>query len=98
MTLDEYTDLVDQAIFEFDELLMCAEDEGDGDYELSELLPIYEQLSGELRKLHADIVGGAHIFADGSDLPFMSLARQWKRRIPCAGLLEKLNVYHKSGL
>ncbi len=28
-TLDEYLDLVDQAIFEIEEILMCAEDEGD---------------------------------------------------------------------
>lgn len=94
---DEYLDLVDQAIFEIDELLMCAEDEGDGDLEFTELLPVYEQLADSLRILHADIQSGAHAFASQSDLEFMPLVREWKNRIPFSDLLEALNTFHRVG-
>ncbi|GMQ89988.1 MAG: hypothetical protein BMS9Abin10_0328 [Gammaproteobacteria bacterium] len=97
-TLQEYIDLVDQAVFEVGDLLACADDEGDGDYQLSQLRPIYEQLETELKKLQADIASGQHSgLGAGSDLLFMPLATRSKRAIPFYDLLETLNNVHRSG-
>ncbi len=82
-TKDEFLDLVDQAIYETDEIMMCAADEGDPeDYQYSAMLPLFEQLRRELRTLHAAVVEGRHVFADGSDLSFMPLVRKWRDHIP----------------
>jgi hypothetical protein len=98
-TLDEYLDILDQAIYEAGEVLLCAGDEDDPDnYEFSSALPLYEQLDRKLKALHANILAGRHAFADGSDLSFMPLVRQWRNRIPFCDLLEALNLAHKSGL
>jgi hypothetical protein len=98
-TSQEYLDLVDQTIFEIRDLLACADDEGDGDYQFSELLPVYEQLEAELTKLHARITGGTYKgFGAGSDISFMPLASKWKRAIPFYDLLETLNKIHRDGL
>ncbi len=69
---DEYLDLVDQAIFETDDLLMSAEAEGEED-DFGAYVPIYEQLLKGLRQLHEDVQADRHAFADGADLPFMAL-------------------------
>ncbi len=90
-------DLVDQAIFEIDQLLVCAGDESDDDTELSELTPLYEHLLVELKKLHTDVVSGRHRFANGADLAFMPLVRRWKDRIPFVLMLEALNKTHQAG-
>ncbi len=97
-TLQEYIDFVDQAVFEVSDLLACADDEGDGDYQLSQLRPIYEQLETELKKLQADITSGQHSGPGaGSDLLFMPLAVRLKRAIPFYDLLEVLNNVHRNG-
>jgi hypothetical protein len=97
-TQDEYLDLVDQAIFEIEEVLMCAEDEGDPeDHEFSDILPVYEQLSKELKKLHADVLQGKQVISKDEDLPFMSLVSKWKDRIPFHALLAELNHAYKTG-
>lgn len=97
-TLDEYLDLVDQAIFEIEDVLMCAQDEGDPeDYEFSDILPVYEQLSKELKKLHADVLQGKQVIGKGEDLPFMPLVSKWKDRIPFHSLLAALNYAYKTG-
>ncbi len=97
-TLDEFLDLVDQAIFEIEDVLMCAGDEGDPeDHEFSDVLPVYEHLSRELKKLHADVLQGKHSIGKGEDLPFMFLAAKWKERIPFYDLLTALNYTYKTG-
>ena len=97
-TQDEYLDLVDQVIFETEEVLMCADDEGDPeDHEFSDILPVYEQLSKELKKLHADVLQGRHAIGKGEDLPFMPLVAKWKERIPFHDLLAALNYVYKTG-
>lgn len=97
-TQDEYLDLVDQAIFEVEDVLMCAEDEGDPeDSAFSDILPVYEKLSSDLKKLHADILQGKHAIGQGEDLPFMSLVSAWRERIPFHELLAALNYTYKTG-
>jgi hypothetical protein len=96
-TKDEYLDLLDQAIFETNDLLTAAEDDEEID-DFGAYLPIYEQLSKELQKLHDDVRDGRHQFANGADLPFMPVARKWKHKIPLFVLLDALNTAHRSGL
>ena len=93
---DDFLDLVDQAIYE---IMMCAQDEGDPeDFQYSAALPLFEQLHGQLKMLHAAVSEGRHAFGDGSDLAFMPLVRAWRDRIPFRDVLEALNLAHKSGL
>jgi hypothetical protein len=97
-TVDDYLDLVDQAIYETDEVLMCAADEGDPeDSDFSGILPVFEQLSRDLKSLHEEVRQGRHLFGQG-DLAFMPLVQQWKRRIPYYELLLALNNLHRQGL
>lgn len=78
---------------------MCVQDESyPEDYEFSGLLPIYEQLSEELKKLHAAVLQGRHVFGVNLDLVFMSLVDKWKGRIPFYSLFATLNMMNKQGL
>lgn len=98
-TRDEFLDLVDQLIFEIEEVLMCAEDEGDPeDSEFSDLLPLYEQLLAGLKKLHAEVMQGKHVFGADQDLPFMALVNKRKERLPFQSLFATLNIVNKQGL
>lgn len=93
---DEYLDLVDQAIFETDDLLMSAEEEGDED-DFGAFVPVYEQIREGLRQLHANVQADRHNFANGADLPFMALAEKWKGRLPHYSLIEAINSAHRRG-
>ena len=96
-TIDEFLDIVDQAIFEIDEILLCAEDEDGTDFQLSGMVHIYEVLATELKALHEDIKRGQHNFADGADLAFMPLVEKARNFIPFVDLLGMLNRAHKEG-
>lgn len=95
-TVDEYLDFLDQAIFEANDLLASAEDEGEMD-DLSQYRGVYERLAAELQALHEAVRGGRHHFGVKEDLPFMALARNWKKQLPMYDLLEVLNSVHKRG-
>lgn len=98
-TRDDYLDLVDQAIFEVEEIMRCAEDEGDSeDTEFTEMMPVFSDLAAGLKKLHGDLLQDRHVFADGRDLPFMAPLDKWKGRIPFFYLLTVLNTVHRQGL
>ncbi len=97
-TKDDFLDLVDQAIYEIDEIMLCAQDEGDPEgYQYSAALPLFEQLHGQLKALHAAVGEGRHAFADGSDLAFMPLVRKWCDHIPFHDALGALNELHRKG-
>jgi len=99
VNIDEYLDLLDQAIYEADEIIACADDEDSIDaMDLTQLLPIYEALAKELRKLHQAIKNGEHEFASGKNLSYMPLVDAWKPRIPFADILGILNDTHMRGL
>jgi hypothetical protein len=93
----EYLELVDQAIFEVEDLVRCAEEEDDGIVEFASQLPVYRELAEELQKLRAEVAAGTHVFGGKQDLPFMSVVRQWRSRIPFYTLLGSLNTAHKEG-
>lgn len=97
-SVDEYLDLIDQAIFEVEDVLACAADEGDEDWEFSDMLPVYQQLVDELKRLHEAVHGRRHVYASGTDLPFMVIVRRHQARIPFSTLFEALNRTHLTGI
>ncbi len=97
--LEEYLDLLDQAIYEADEIIACADDEDSIDsMDLTELLPVYEALAAELKKLHKTLKNGQHQFANGKNLSYMPLVDAWRHRIPFTDILGILNDTHMKGL
>lgn len=88
-------DLVDQAIFEMDELAICAEE--DLDDEMVDLVQPFRSISHRLRQLHEQVEQGKHQFADGNDLPFMPLVRTYRHVIPIYQLFDLLNQAHRRG-
>lgn len=94
---DEYLKLVDEAIFEVEELLRCAEDEEDGALEFTRLVPTYKQMIRELAALRAEVAGGTHAYGGSADLPFMTVVKQHPALIPIGSLIEMVNRCHKTG-
>lgn len=94
---DDFLDLVDQAIFDTDDVIACAQDESDSDEDFAGMLPVYQLLRAELEKLHAAVRAGGHAFGAGVDLPFMAPVRRYRGRIPHAGLLEAINEIQRKG-
>ncbi len=95
-TVAEFLDLADQAIFEMDELAVCAEE--DMDDEMADLVQTFRALSHQLRQLHDRVDRGTHQFADGEDLPFMGLVRRYRRVIPIYQIFDLLNQAHRQGI
>jgi hypothetical protein len=93
----EYLELVDQAIFEVEDLVRCAEEEDDAVVEFASRMPVYQELLTHLRELYAAVAAGTHAFGGKKDLPFMTLVRQHRSRIPFHTLLGTLNTLHKEG-
>ena len=98
LSIDEFLDLVDQAIFEMEDILVCAEDEGGiDDDQLSNLLPLYEHLTEELKRLHANMMQGTHDFGQGKELEFAPLVQKWGKHIPFRSLLTTVIESYKTG-
>jgi hypothetical protein len=93
-TLDEYIDLVHQAIYEVDELRACIEDDPE---EMERYVPFLDQLDVQLRGLYAEMTGGSYTFPASTDLPFMAIVAQWGRDIPFRQLLQIINTTHRNG-
>ena len=96
-TIEGYLELVDQAIFEAEDLIRCAEEEDGGIAEFAAQLPVYQELSQGLQSLRAEVAADTHTFGDKQDLPFIHLVQQWRSRIPFHVLLGALNTAHKEG-
>ncbi len=94
-TMNEYIELVQQAIFEVDELRVAAEwgaDDGEGvGFEFT------EPLNAQLRQLVEDLTTNHHVFG-GGDLALMTLVRTNARNIPFKNLLDIINQTHRLGL
>lgn len=58
----QYIEMVDQAIFEAEDLLRCAEDEEGGIVEFASQMPVYQELLAELKALRAAVAAGQHAF------------------------------------
>jgi hypothetical protein len=94
-TIDEYVDMVHQAVYEIDEFRTGL----DYEPENAELYgPFIEHLDGLVRKVYNDMVGGSYEWGFGEDLPYMPLVVKYSRFIPFHRLLLTINETHKNGL
>ncbi len=94
-TVDEYIDLVHEAVYEIDEF-RCGLDYDPENAE--QFGPLIEQLDGMVRKVFDDMVNGKYEWGYGQDLPFMPLLVRYGRFIPFQRVLMTVNETHKNGL
>jgi hypothetical protein len=95
--VDDYVELINQALFEVEDLILCADDEGDGDTEFSMMMPDLRVIETGLKALHSEIVGGNYVIGRGEDLPFMPVVQKVRKRLPIAVLIDAVNNAHKKG-
>ncbi len=97
-TLDEFLALLDDALFEMEDLRAAAEYEDGSERDLGEMLPVFEEIEAGLKQLRTGLKDGSRKPGSGQDLPFMGLVHHWKVRIPIARLLERINDLQRKGL
>jgi hypothetical protein len=92
---EEYVGLVDQVIFELEELIATT----DFDTETIDANTNFlEIMLTEVRKLRADLSDGSYLFGRG-DLPFMRLVNKSdEKTLPFIRLFYQINETHKGGL
>jgi hypothetical protein len=92
---EEYAGLVDQVIFDLQELRASA----DYDMEAIDANPAYlGVLLEELRELRASMADGSYLFGR-NDLDLMRIVKQHtERELPFIRLLYRINETHKRGL
>jgi hypothetical protein len=95
--MDEYIDLVHEAIYEVDELRLAIE-ESSLDDEWERYRDLLEPLDIELRKLYEELTSGRYRFRPGEDLPFLPIIERLGREVPVKPLLEAINATHRRGL
>jgi len=94
-TPEQYVDLVDQALFEIEELRLSAEYDMESMGAATEFLGELEQ---DVRRLRASMADGSYCFGR-EDLPFVRVvAHQDERILPFKRLLLKINETHINGL
>jgi hypothetical protein len=92
---EEYAGLVDQVIFDLQELRAST----DYDMDVIDANPAYlGLLLEELRELRASMADGSYLFGR-TDLEFMRIVKQRnERELPFIRLLYQINETHKHGL
>jgi hypothetical protein len=94
-TTEEYVELVDQVIFDLEELIASTA------YDVDEIdnSPAYlDVLLKEVRELRKSMADGSYVFGRG-DLPFMRLVkRSNEKTLPFIRLFYRINQTHKQGL
>jgi hypothetical protein len=94
-TAQEYVDLVDQIIFDLEELMAATAFDVD---EIDSSPAYLELLLKEVRELRASMADGSYLFGR-EDLPFMRLVkRSSERTLPFIRLFYRINQSHKLGL
>ena len=95
--VDDYMELINQALFEIEDLILCAEDEGEADAEFSSIMPDLRTIEAGLKALHAEILGGNYTIGRGEDLPCMPVVQKIRKSLPIAVLIDAVNAAHKKG-
>ncbi|HWR88031.1 MAG TPA: hypothetical protein VN277_06395 [Acidiferrobacterales bacterium] len=95
--VDDYVELVNQALFEIEDLILCAGDEGEDDNEFSIMTPDLRVIEAGLKALHAEILGGSYVIGRGEDLPCMPVVQKVRKRLPIVSLIDAINSAHKKG-
>jgi hypothetical protein len=94
-TAQEYVDLVDQVIFDLEELQASTA------YDIDDIegIPAYlDVLLKEVRELRVSMADGSYLFGR-EDLPFMRLVRRSNEKaLPFIRLFYRINQTHKQGL
>lgn len=94
-TAEEYIELIDQALFEIEDLRAAAE------YDVDSMGGAYEfldQLEADVRGIRQAMVEGRYQFGS-ADLPFMRVVESYDERVlPFKYLLRVINATHKLGL
>jgi hypothetical protein len=94
-TPEQYVDLVDQALFEIEDLRLAAEYDMDSMGAATEFLG---ELEADVRKLRQSMADGSYRFGK-DDLPFVRVVEHQDERIlPFKQLLLKINETHIRGL
>ncbi len=96
--VDDYVELINQALFEIDDLILCAADEGEDDAEFSAMTPDLRVIEAGLKTLHAELLGGDYVIGRSEDLPFMPVVQKVRKRLPIVVLIDAINNTHKKGL
>ncbi len=95
-TPEQYMQLLDQILFEVEELIRCAEDEGEAEIEFARDIGFFRDLRQSLQNLRGALVNGEHEFGKGKDLPFMGKVRSGPF-IPFRPMLDALNATYRDG-
>lgn len=94
-TVDQYVELVKQAVFEVEELRMATE------YDLEQMggvMTFLDNLEEQVKGLWGSMVQGTYEFRD-EDLPFMRIVNTADDRLlPFKFLLRVINETHRKGL
>ncbi len=94
-TPEAYVELVNQALYEVEELRFAMEYDMDS---MGEAASFLDQLEGQLKELRASMSDGSYRFGK-EDLPFMKLVdAQDDRVMPFKYLFATINRTHKEGL
>lgn len=94
-TVDEYVEMVRQAMYEVDELRACL----DYDHEsMKHMAPFIDTLANQVNKVYEDMKLGTYMFQPNDDLPFMEIVNRWGDSIPFYMLLKVINQTHREGL
>lgn len=94
-TMSEYLNLIDQAIFELEELRFSAEYDSE---ELGQAFSFLDTVEAQMRKLREQVVSGKYRFGT-EDLPFMPIVeKQDEYLLPFKPLLRTINHTHRTGL
>ncbi len=95
-TPEEYMRLLEQTIYEIDDLMRCAEDEGEVDLELTGQLAALAAMRRGLVRLAEQLASGDHEFGKGKELPFMEEVRR-AQYLPFRAMLDALNSAYRKG-
>ncbi len=94
-TPEEYVNLVDQALFEIEDLRMAAEYDMESMGAATEFL---SELEGDVSKLRASMADGSYQFGKENLAFFKVVEHQDERILPFRQLLLKINETHIKGL
>lgn len=92
---EEYVDLVQQAIFEVEELFMAAEFDMESMGTTASFVVGLEKM---LKDMYAAMKDGSYYF-ENKDLPFMPFVEKYdERSLPFKFMLRRINETHRYGL
>ena len=94
-SVSELTYAIDQAVFEFEELSICAED--DLEDELYDYADEFRNMAKSLQSLRNRLEGEVD-FSDDRGLDFMQRARQLQPIIPFYSLIELVDAACRNGV